>query len=201
MDGTYPFKGRIHSRPHPSAEHSYWRDMPSSGSQRWVRVWLECSELVENPINRKILFLHIEAKPIKTIWAQKSEHLSPNNTGSWPIRDIYWKSTFGFRFGYLTHIQQTVWGTSGDQKSSKPCAIDRSRWVDVFKKSLLEKSICEQSYQHPTSQRKRSFFGEKTTFTTIWWASAELDMVYYKFELRLGAVLASAFNFVVNPYQ
>ena len=42
---------------------------------------------------------------------------------------------------------------------SKTCAINRSRGVDVFKKkSLLEKSICEQSYQHPKFLKKNIIF-------------------------------------------
>ena len=99
---------------------------------KWIRVCLEYSERAEKLINRKIRKFYVEAIPKKKSQPRRAIHLSPNNAGSWSIRDIYWKSTFWSRFGYLTHVHQTVWGTSGDQKSSKTCAIDRSRGVDVF---------------------------------------------------------------------
>ena len=48
-------------------------------------------------------------------------------------------------------------------KNMRNRQISRSRCV--LKKSLLQKSICEQSYQHPTSQKKGLFL---TLIQDIW---------------------------------
>ena len=51
-------------------------------------------------------------------------------------------------------------------KNMRNRQISRSRCV--LKKSLLEKSICEQSYQHPKVSEKRSFFCTKQPFQLIY---------------------------------
>ena len=73
------------------------------------------------------------------------------------------------RINFLKNMFKEI-VTGGTQKPT-PRAIKNmrnrqmSRSRCVLKKSLLEKSICEQSYQHPTSHKKGPFL---TLIQEIW---------------------------------